>query len=292
MNIILRSTPGLPDDVSKQVDADVCFALSSIVTLNDRFIVNPSLWFSDKGRPMVMNQADFISRKFQCALRDSRHWSIEANIDGERIDAFTMLSTSGQSATISPSRIREFFDAMVDGKLDRDIDLEFTKFFQKFVKRNVFIRQSLPMKYRRFATMCGNTERPVRIGLEFETGNIASSSRALAKLDILFRLGRIDAGVFITCADKQNAATKIWPSSNRNGSLEELDNHNYWKHLTVPLWIYGFQPDSFSEDAKFLRADGSLYEVVDMGRTKRIDGTNFRAYKRFGNETVYRRVDL
>ena len=84
---------------------------------------------------------------------------------------------------------------------------------------------------------------PLRVGLEFETGNIASSFRSLNKLNFLFREGEIDAGVFITSADKGTTAARIWPMSNRNGSFEELERRNYRETISFPVWKFSFAPD-------------------------------------------------
>jgi hypothetical protein len=51
----------------------------------------------------------------------------------------------------------------------------------------------------------------LRVAVEFETGNIASSFRAANKLDYLYRAGLVDLGIFITSNDKSNCATRIWP---------------------------------------------------------------------------------
>ena len=99
----------------------------------------------------------------------------------------------------------------------------------------------------------------MRIGLEFETGNIASSFRALYKLGFLYNEGEIDAGVFITSVDKNTCACRIWPVSNRNGSFQELNQRNYKRMVVLPLWEFGFAPDGFSDTASFLGSDGQLF---------------------------------
>ena len=103
--------------------------------------------------------------------------------------------------------------------------------------------------------------RQFKVGVEFETGNIASSFRALRKLSDLFANGSIDAGVFVTSIDKASSATRIWPVSNRNGSFEELRRRNYESGLDLPMLCVGFAPDGFSTEVPHLGQDGELYTI-------------------------------
>ncbi len=104
-----------------------------------------------------------------------------------------------------------------------------------------------------------------KIGIEFETGNVASSFRAINKLNGLFHQGQIDGGCFITSIDKKNSATRIWPVSNRNGSFQELKNRSYLSQVSLPLICIGFAPDGFSRAAPFLGANGALYNLESTG---------------------------
>jgi hypothetical protein len=106
----------------------------------------------------------------------------------------------------------------------------------------------------------------LRIGLEFETGNIASSFRSLNKLNLLFRKDLLDAGVFITARDKQSTATRIWPVSNRNSSFEELERRNYQEMISFPIWEFAFAPDGVSPTAPYLGRDGATYQPIKTGR--------------------------
>ena len=126
----------------------------------------------------------------------------------------------------------------------------------------------------------------VRIGFEFETGNIASSFRALSKLDSLYKQGAIDIGVFVTSIDKGSTATRIWPSSNRNGSFEELKNRDYKRNVEVPLIEYGFRPDRIDSTAPYLFKDGSTYYPIFTGKDVEVSGKLFSIYTSDGVEVL------
>ena len=119
---------------------------------------------------------------------------------------------------------------------------------------------------------------PLRVGLEFETGNIASSFRALIKLNNLYADGHIDLGVFVASIDKARCATRIWPVTNRNGSFEELDARDFRANLIVPLWEFGFAPDEFSSDVSYLGQDGSVYSPQSTGRSIDHAGTRYEVW--------------
>lgn len=96
--------------------------------------------------------------------------------------------------------------------------------------------------------------------------------------------------MFITSIDKERAAARIWPSSNRNGSFAELENRHYRQNRTVPLWEFGFEPDAFDDSAPFFN-NSTLYEPVPTNRTVKHDGVSYDVFKR-GSEQVLRRVSL
>jgi hypothetical protein len=143
-----------------------------------------------------------------------------------------------------------------------------------------------PRFARFFDAVLGNTV--VRVGLEFETGNIASSFRSLNKLNYLFRAGHIDAGVFITSRDKVSTAGKIWPVSNRNGSFEELERRNYAETISFPIWEFAFSPDSVSQTAPYLGADGTTYTPTNTGRVVTIGTERYEVWTGDGKELLRR----
>jgi hypothetical protein len=130
------------------------------------------------------------------------------------------------------------------------------------------------------------------VGVEFETGNIASSFRALTKLGNLFSAGKIDAGVFVTSNDKANCAARIWPASNRNGSFEELRRRRYKDNVALPLWEVGFAPDAFDSSAPYLGIDGSLYRPVASPTVaeedEEIDGVRYSEWLGERGDTILR----
>ena len=99
-----------------------------------------------------------------------------------------------------------------------------------------------------------------RIGLEFEVGNIASSPRAINKLSVLYKLGHIDIGIFITSRNK-SVSTKIWHSRNRNGSLEELSRRKFMEWVHFPFIIIGFEPDEWANEHGFLGENGERFKL-------------------------------
>ena len=133
-----------------------------------------------------------------------------------------------------------------------------------------------------------------------ETGNVkfasvlnlrqATSHRPSAsdKLETLFVLGEIDYGVFVTSINKDCAATRIWPVSNRNGSFQELENRNYRNNRTVPLWEFAFEPDEFRQDVPYLGSGGTTYEPEPTGEVVTHSGTEYDVFTRNGNERILR----
>lgn len=107
-----------------------------------------------------------------------------------------------------------------------------------------------------------------------ETGNIASSFRAIQKLDGLYKNKMIDIGVFVTSVDKAESAARIWPTSNRNGIFEELTRRNYTDQRSYPSIDIGFKPDSFSSSVDYLSANGKTYKMISSTDVI-IDGVNY-----------------
>lgn len=269
MKVTTVASPGLvsaaiDDQVSKAVTA----GLQAVQTSGNDFIVNDSLWFAENDRgkvtPCVMNSATFISKRFLGHL-GSLGWTQEKELIEQRIDAYVELRADGQAYRVPDDRFLDYFKTFLQtpegaaatseaGALDR----LFTKLYGAFVRRPFVHPEALPPHLQAYAVP--STEPLItRIGLEFETGNIASSFRSLYKLGFLYNEGQIDAGVFITSVDKNSSACRIWPVSNRNGSFQELEQRNYKRMIVLPLWEFGFAPDAFSDTALFLGSDGGLF---------------------------------
>lgn len=147
-----------------------------------------------------------------------------------------------------------------------DLRKEFLAYWRRFVQIGVNDLSEADERYRPYFAHTGDASVTIRIDLEFETGNIASSFRALDKLETLFVTGFIEYGVFVTSIDKEHAAARIWPQSNRNGSFAELENRNYRNNRTVPLWEFGFEPDAFDPNGPYFN-NSVLYRPVPTGRT-------------------------
>src|SRR5262249_34272193 len=98
----------------------------------------------------------------------------------------------------------------------------------------------------------------------------------------------IDYGVFITAIDKEHAAARIWPQSNRNGSFQELERRSYRNNLTVPLWEFGFEPDGFDRTAPYFN-NQSTYLPIPTGRSDEYEGLTYEVFMR-GEEEVLKPV--
>ena len=296
MKVHHRRTPdAVETEIGKRVVEDVTRALCSIVTCDDRFVVNDSEWFIKRGKggvtPCVMNAAKFLSQKFQTVLRESCGWETEKELAGQAIDAYVELATVSRKFRISTNiEFVDFFRTWCEDNKPENIRLEFLACWRRFVQIGVNEVSEIGKPYQQFFHETGAGPTTIRIGLEFETGNIASSFRALDKLETLFVTGLIDCGVFVTSIDKEHAAARIWPTSNRNGSFAELENRNYRHNRTVPLWEFGFEPDEFDRSAPFFD-NTVLYEPIPTGRTTKHAGVTYEVFQR-GGEKLLRRLTV
>lgn len=291
MKVICRAIPqDVPDAVARRVKRDITKALKSIATSGKRFVVNDTRCFMRRGgrsqriTPCVMNAADFLSKRFQQTLHESCKWEIEHEIRGQTIDNFVALPLKAARYRIPPARFPAFFANYSRQNRFEDLRSGFLECWHMFVRVGISDLSS----HETYRSFFGQSEpsTPLRVGLEFETGNIASAFRALDKLETLFVVGEIDCGVFVTSIDKPNAATRIWPQSNRNSSFQELENRSYRNNCTVPLWEFGFAPDAFSADAPFLASDGTLYELTATGEQWESGGRTYDVFRRHGIEKI------
>jgi hypothetical protein len=290
MKVYDRTTcKGLPSGIGEKIKSDIISSLNAVHTQEGSFIVNPSLWYwkNPKGKiaPSVVNSATFISKKFQTALVE-RGWKKEKTLAGQAIDGYICLPTpSGQH--VAEDQFIPFFESYTEAlNLPfEDWGIEFHRLHPMFGKRKVFEAQGLPESVQAYLKPSDGALE-MRVGLEFETGNIASSFRALIKLENLYQDGLIDAGVFITSNDKASTATVIWPTSNRNGSFEELKARNYNKYLTIPLWEYGFAPDGTSNDAPYLGSDGTTYVPATAGEPLAVGEATYERYEAENREIL------
>ncbi|NCN27294.1 hypothetical protein GW915_06930 [bacterium] len=287
-------TPGqgiLPADVYDKIRDDCLFALNSITANSkEKFIVNPSIWHNlvknKKGQlnaqPRVINSADYLTKRIGKSLTELG-WMAgakEKTINNQRIDGYLEIDYQGPMFKI-PRESFVSFIAFLEKEIpsaikNGDIRKAFNFYYNFYYASSWVDPKYLGIESCNYFKPTNS--RPIRIGLEFETGNIASSFRALHKLEGLFAEGLIDFGVFITSIDRANTSGKIWPLSNRNGSFEELKNRKYSENYLLPRLDIGFSPDAYSEKAKYLSHDGSLFDLEKTNSTVKIQETTFQKF--------------
>jgi len=272
MQVFIESDDSfLPKNISESVISIIRDCLESITTIGDQFIINDTLFYREqkpnKFTPCVVNSATYISSKFQAYLDSLNNAQGETTIQGQSIDGFIKTPYSGIGYVIKDrNRILEVLHGFIEDKglPSSSVYTLFPMFYGMFVERSNFGIEGIPTRFIELFQP-ETIETSYRVGVEFETGNIASSFRALNKLFVLYQKGEIEAGVFVTCIDKRRASTRIWPQSNRNGSFQELISRNYKEQVSFPLISIGFAPDGFSDTAPLLGKNGDLYVLSDTG---------------------------
>lgn len=247
-------------------------SLQKIVTCDEGFIVNDTIHFrkqrNNKITPCVMNSANFISRRFQSNLATFDGCRGETKIIEQDIDGIITCQYSGTGYKIrDENRLLEVLHNYIKhrGLPPDSVFTLFPMFYGMYVQSDIYdIAHLSPEDQQLFDEVV--VDKTFRLGVEFETGNVASSFRAINKLFILFQAGHIDAGIFVTSTDKSSSATRIWPVSNRNGSFQELRQRNFMKQISLPLICIGFAPDGFDSNAPFLGRTGALYDIKYTGR--------------------------
>jgi hypothetical protein len=246
--------------------------LQEIVTGHSGFIVNDTIHFrrqrNNKVTPCVMNSASFISRRFQSNLGKIDGCRGETKIIEQDIDGIITCQYSGAGYKIrDKNKLLEVLHNYIECKnLPPDsVFTLFPMFYGMYVQSEIYDIAHLPPEDQQLFDKV-IVDKTFRLGVEFETGNVASSFRAINKLFILFQAGHIDAGIFVTSTDKASSATRIWPVSNRNGSFQELRQRNFMKQISLPLICVGFAPDGFDSNASFLGRTGALYDIQYTGR--------------------------
>jgi len=256
MRIYKRNIFWSPSKIfTNRITSDVINALN-INTQGNKFVGNDTLWFqknpTGKITPTALNSAHFISKTFQENLK-KLGWDIEKTIDDQTFDAY--------------------FEKKVSAKVFRPSKKDFPKIIEKIwkIKRKSYeypivlmrawrelIKIVFKIQYKKipknlYSLFPVNSKKKIlRVGLEFETGNIASCFRSINKLGILYKENHIDFGILVTFRNKANSACRLFPTSNRNGSFEELDSRKFSKMVDYPLWEVAFEPDSFSKKALYL----------------------------------------
>jgi len=207
-----------------------------------------------------MNSAKYISNKFQRNLAMHEGCYGETKRLDQSFDGLIELEYSGFAYSLQSER--DVVDVSLEyirrkGLDKKTINNLFPMFYGMYVERTCF---NIPDVIDTADLFYGeNIDVQYNIGVEFETGNVASSFRAINKLNGLFQQGEIDGGCFITSVDKASSATRIWPVSNRNGSFQELKQRGYVNQISLPLICIGFAPDGFSSNVGFLSNLGDKY---------------------------------
>jgi hypothetical protein len=262
----------IPELIRNKIIENTTLALNRITTINNKFIINDSLYYKSQNNkrpsPCVVNSANFVSKKFQFELSLIENCHGETKINNQSFDGLINIEHSGDGYTIKDKNniLNIVHQYIINEKLpSKTVYTLFPLFYGMYVERGYY--NLLPkLNFARDLFKVEKVNQVFKVGVEFETGNIASSFRAINKLNTLFHEKEIDCGCFITSNDKCNGATRIWPVSNRNGSFEELINRNYVDQISLPLVAIGFTPDKFCKEAPFLGFGGNLYTPVDTGR--------------------------
>ena len=257
----------IPPQILESAISIITSCLNDIKTTEDGFIVNDLVHFrkqrNQRVTPCVMNSATYISKKFQSNLDEIEGCRGETRIIGQDIDGLIKLRYMGHGYIIrDKNRLLEVIHEYIASKdLPSDSVFKlFPMFYGMYVQSNFYDISHLPLETHVLFDRV-DVDREFTLGVEFETGNVASSFRALNKLFVLFQSKHIDAGIFVTSIDKANSATRIWPVSNRNGSFQELKQRDFMRQVSLPLICIGFAPDGFDRNAPFLGRNGLLYRL-------------------------------
>jgi len=287
-NQLARDDHFIPLSIKSQIIEKIILSLNSIKTIDGKFIVNDTLCFRKQGRgnkitPCVMNSASYMSSAFQHALSLLPGCRGETTCNNQSFDGMINLNFEGDGFKVADkdNLLKLVHEYIHLKKLkSHAVYTLFPMFYGMFVERSLFDISELPESlHHYFIKNMVKTE--VKVGVEFETGNIASSFRSINKLYGLYQSKNIDIGVLVTSIDKPSSATRIWPVSNRNGSFQELAQRNFEEQVSLPLLGIGFSPDGFSKDAPFFDASGELYYISDSGVVSECG--NFR--KVFGKDS-------
>ena len=294
MKIFHRQIDSIGNEIVRAaILEEVETALHNVSTVNGRFVVNDTEWFwqnpAGKIKPSVVNSAKFITNRFQAYLHDDLGWIPEKKISDQAVDAYKEFEANFHLYSIPEEAYLELLDAYqkLFGKSAGPIA---TSIHQKYCDGgSAELNKHLLSLEHFFERKLEN--KKLRVAIEFETGNIASSFRAANKLEYLFNEGKIDLGIFITSNDKPNCAARIWPVTNRNGSFQELENRGFGASLTVPIWFVGFEPDEFDRSAPYLAEDGTTYQLKNTERKIEVSGKRYEIWKDLKNQDRLRSID-
>jgi len=285
---VVHDTDLIHNKLVTSIIDDIKKSLNEIYTINKEFIVNDTKWYwkntKNKLKPSVVNSAKYISSHFQNNLL-RRSWEKDKTIDNQEIDGFKIFEIESELFKLNEDNYLELLTLLKNDGY-KDYGIQSSKIYKDFVINGTFKINMEFSKYKKYFMKI--KRKSFNVGLEFETGNIASSFRAIQKLDGLYQKNFIDIGVFITAIDKSNCSARIWPQSNRNGSFQELSQRNYNEQREYLAIDIGFEPDSFSDKAPYLGEDGEIFKMQATGKVLNeefeyeefIDNSNQIKYKR------------
>lgn len=293
MKVHWLDTPDLGSSVVEQkLREQLKGALESIATKDGAFWVNDSAWYQQtsqgKIKPCVVNSAKFITTNFQNYLLSEYDWETEMTIRDQTFDAYKIFEAEFTLFSMKAESFLGFLAAYEEEKAMPSGPIA-TSVYQDFVVRGqAMVAEEFAFAERFFKPKTTTTK--IRIGLEFETGNIASSFRALNKLEKLYRHQEIDLGVFVTSINKRDCSARIWPQTNRNGSFEELDKRGFAEDVGMPLWKVAFEPDGFDQAGPYLGDDATTYELSATTETLVDGATEYEVWIAGAGRRVLRKI--
>lgn len=281
MKIFFRNDIQIGNESIKQLICDeVAKSLNAIKTTDNCFKVNDTIWQwkNAKGNvtPTVVNSAKFITKIFQSDLKTRSKWSIEENILDQDLDAYKEFDGIFKLYFLDEKDFLPLLTKLesLTGESSGPIA---TSIFNRLCRNGTSSLTNEEEKVSDFFAL-KSVKKALRVGLEFETGNIASSFRAIKKLDHLYLKDCIDLGICITSNSKGNCATRIWPTSNRNGSFQELERRGFRSGISIPLFEVGFEPDDFDINAPYLGEDGNTFFLNKIHETITINNINYEIW--------------
>jgi len=293
MRIIQRNSLITPSPGFTKIVEDAVLNSLNMTTNGVEFVGNDTCWYQKtptyKLTPTALNSAHFLSKTFLSNLK-ARNWEIEKNIDGQTFDAYF---ESAQNIDVFDVSVADYpaviATAWTTPRENDEYALVISKAWQELVQRGFSISDAkIPNNlYTNF--LSSKKQRTLRVGLEFETGNIASCFRSITKLGVLYKARKIDFGILISFNDKANSACRLFPSSNRNGSFEELDKRHFENVVDFPLWQIGFEPERFDPNAPYLGAGPSMLFHPTPDGVETINGETLTRFKSHDGRTIFRR---
>lgn len=292
MIVTSREVPAIPASLKETIENDIKSALNAIATTEGKFTVNDRVVFRPKyedgklikATPCVLNKADFMSGSFQKYLV-SKNWEKEKLLGGnslteaekkeQAIDAYKEFQFKDAAYTLSRNNYLKLSDELWKQAETSKERPEFLGAYYGYCRRDLFPIPKWAESQKSLFKKSAEKERTLRVGVEFETGNIASSFRAISKLNLLYWTDFIDLGIFVTSASKKEGAARIWPSSNRNGSFQELEQRRYKFLVQLPLWEFAFSPDGYDQTMGYFDKTGKLHYLKFDGSTETLGNSKF-----------------